>query len=262
MQRIPGIERDAPRPGRPPVVPTSTIQLIVRRARARSLPGGGRRSARQIAKEFGVSKTTVLRVWKAHRVTARPPTSPAPPEPSPEFADKVTDFVGLYLNSPQRAMAFSVDERSPSEVGGRSSSAPAGPNPPLDQAAEFRKFLQAVDRETPKELDVHLLVDSRVTPTLPEIRRWLVRHPRFYLHLLPPAGPTPNLIDRLLREFTAKRVRPGTPVSAVRLHAAVQRYFASLDGSPGPFVWTATAEEIRSRSGMRPNTIGYYWTKT
>ncbi|HEV2166800.1 MAG TPA: helix-turn-helix domain-containing protein [Thermoplasmata archaeon] len=260
VQRIPGIERDAPRPGRPPVVPTSTIQLIVRRGRTRAASGSPRPSVRDVARQLGVSKTTVLRVWKAHQVPSRPQPGPLPPEPGPEFADKVTDFVGLYLDPPHRAMAFSVDERSPQMAGDRRPKRSGAGASELRQAAEFRRFLQEIDRETPGELEVHLLVDNRVTPGLLQAQRWLARHPRFHLHVLPPKGPSPNLIDQLLREFTSKHVRSGTPASAVRLHRAVRQYFASQGGTHGPFVWTANAEEIRSGPGRRPNTIGYYWT--
>jgi hypothetical protein len=255
MQRIPGIEKDAPRPGRPPVIPTSTIQLIVQTSRGRSADGA-RWSARRLARRFCVSKTTVLRVWRAHRI-ARPTSGlPFAPARTPEFADKVSDFVGLYLNPPERAMAFSVDERARD----RAPVQPAGNTRRSrlrDPSLEFRNFLQAVDRETPKPLDVHLLMDSRLTSSAPAVRRWLVRHPRFYLHLLPSGRSPPNLIDRLLREFTRKRIRPATPESAARLHGAVQRYFGTLDGSQGPFIWTATSDEIRSRSTSRPNTAGY-----
>ncbi|MCI4358560.1 MAG: hypothetical protein L3J95_02335 [Thermoplasmata archaeon] len=259
MQRIPGIEKDAPRPGRPPFIPTSTIQLIVRASHGRSSDAAAQWSARRLAKSFGVSKTTVLRVWKAHRISRSAPGPPVGPAPTPVFADKVSDFVGLYLNPPERAMAFSVDERTREPAPVRPARTASG-SPPRDPALEFRTFLQAVDRETPKLLDVHLLVDSRLTASAPSVRRWLVGHPRFYLHLLPSGRSPPNLIDRLLREFTRKRIRPATPESAARLHGAVKRYFGTLDGSQGPFIWTATADEIRTRSASRPNTAGYYWT--
>ena len=256
MQRIPGIERDAPRSGRPPQVPTSTIKLIVRRTLGRR-PGGGRAwTARSLARSVGVSKTTVQRVWRAHHIQPRRAIEVVPAGASAPFIDKVTDFVGLYLNPPERAMAFSVDEK------GRGSSLSRKERRALEtyqqrsRAEEFRSFLQTVDRETPKELDVHLLLDNRIAPTSPEVQRWLVRHPRFYLHFLASSASGPNLIDRWFAEFTQKGSPPETFPSVVRLHRAIRDHLSTPQGAARPFVWSATSEEIRSRSGIRRGNNG------
>lgn len=260
MLRLAGIERDAPRPGRPPRIPTSTIQLIVRTTEGPAPPDASRWSARRVASALGVSKTTVQRVWKAHHLPSRRAPGPARAGPLPGFGDRVTDFVGLYLNPPERALAFSVDDHPPDSSERDGPGSVPVDRAPRDPSAEFRAFLQKVDRETPPELDVHLLLDSRAGPPPPEVRRWLVRHPRFVLHRVPEAAASPNLIDRLLREFTRKRVRSRTPPSAARLHGAIQRYYAALEGTPGPFVWTASSDEIRASTSRRSNTTGYYWT--
>jgi transposase len=112
MQRLPGIARDAPRPGRPPSISTATIQVILRSTLGRRPPGGGFWSARTLARAVGVSKTTVQRVWKAHGIEPRRAAETFRPNPGMGFVDKVTDFVGLYLDPPERAMAFAVDERA------------------------------------------------------------------------------------------------------------------------------------------------------
>ncbi len=256
-QRVPGIEKDAPRPGRPPVIPTSTIQAIVRSTLGRRPPNAPYWSARSLARDMGVSKTTIQRVWKAHQLEPRRAAESFRRSTGPEFVQKVTDFVGLYLNPPERAMAFSVDERA------RSSALRPGERKAISEfqarsrAAEFRAFLQTIDRETPRELDVHLLVDNRVATTDPEVRRWLVRHPRFYLHLLPTEGSTPSLLDRLLPEFTKKRLRSGSQPGVARLQGAIQHHFTTLKAARRPFVWTATSEEIRSRSAQRQVTYSH-----
>jgi transposase len=50
---------------------------------------------------------------------------------------------------------------------------------------EFRKFLKTIDETAPAELDLHLSCDNYQTHKTPEIKRWLLRHPRFHLHLTP-----------------------------------------------------------------------------
>jgi transposase len=256
QQRIPGIERDAPRPGRPPHVPTSTIQLIVRRT-AGHRPGGRPWTARSLAKSVGVSKTTVQRIWRAHHLRPQRPVEAAPPGGPAPFVDKVTDFVGLYLNPPERAMAFCVDEHGRGSALSHRERDALATYQKRSRVEEFRAFLQTIDRETPKHLDIHLLVDHRIAATSPEVQRWLVRHPRVYLHHLPAAETGPNLIDRWFAEFTQKRDPPESFPSVVRLHRAIREHLGRPEGAARPFIWAATAEEIRARAGpIRSGTNG------
>ena len=249
MQRLPGIERDAPRPGRPPSIPTSTIQVILRSTLGRRAPGGRFWSARSLARDVGVSKTTVQRVWKAHGIEPRRAAETFRPDPGMRFVDKVTDFVGLYLDGPERAMAFAVDERTRTPGLGPRERKVMAAYEDRQRGLEFRAFLQAIDRETPEGLDVHLLVESRLTPADPELRRWLVRHPRFYLHNVPSGPGGANVIDRWFDQFTRQRVGRATFPSVLRLRRAIRDQLATPGGRSRPFVWTAMREEVRDRSG-------------
>jgi len=233
------------------MVPTSTIKLIVRRTLGRR-PGGNRPwTARTLARTVGVSKTTVQRIWKARGIQPLRPAEGVRPASSTQFVEKVTDFVGLYLNPPERAMAFCVDEKGKASNLSRKERSALEKYQQRSRAEEFRSFLQTVDRETPIELDLHLLLDNRIAPTSPEVQRWLVRHPRFHLHFLPSSESGPNLIDRWFAEFTQKRAPPETFPSVVRLHRAIRDHFSTPDAAARPFVWAATSEEIRDRS-QRP----------
>ena len=248
-QRLPGIEREAPRPGRPPTIPEAKIQVILRSTLGRRPAHGGFWSARTLAREVGVSKTTVQRVWRAHQIEPRRAQETFRPRATEGFVDKITDFVGLYLDPPERAMVFSVDPKGrASGLAPRERRAVAA-YAERRRGLEFRAFLQAVDRETPKGFDLHLLVDSRLAPSDPIVRRWLVRHPRFFLHYVPSGSGGPNVIERWFGQFT--RTRPGGPAypSAARLRQAVRDHLATPGASGRPFVWTATAEEIRDRFG-------------
>ncbi len=250
MQRLPGIEREMPRPGRPPSIPTATIQVILRSTLGRRPAGGRFWSARSLAREVGVSKTTVQRVWKAHGIEPRRAAETFHPNPGMRFVDKVTDFVGLYLDPPERAMAFAVDRRArgSGSLAARERRAIAAYED-RRRGLEFRAFLQSVDRETPRGLDVHLLVDSRLTPSDPEVRRWLVRHPRVYLHFVPGGPGGGHVLDRWFAEFTRKKAGPSAFPSAARLRTAIRDHLALPNSGSRPFVWTATAEEIRDRGG-------------
>jgi transposase len=247
MQRLPGIERDAPRSGRPPSIPTSKIQVILRSTLGRRPAGGGYWSARSLAREVGVSKTTVQRVWREHGIEPRRAAETFRPNPGMGFVGQVSDFVGLYLDPPERAMVFTVDEKArPGTLQARDRRSAARVEE-RRRGAEFRAFLQSVERETPRGQELHLLVDSRLTPYDPEVRRWLARHPRFFLHFVPPRAEGANPLERWFAQVTRKRVGRGTSPSVARLQRAIRDHLAVPGGSRGPFVWTATAEEIRAR---------------
>jgi transposase len=246
MQRLPGILHDAPRPGRPPSIPTATIRVILRSTLGRRAPGGRYWSARSLAREVGVSKTTVQRVWKAHGIEPRRAAETFRTDPGMGFLRGVREFVGLYLDAPERAMAFAVDRqaRSPDRAVGERVTEPGADD--RRRSLEFRAFLQGVDRETPKGLEVHLLVDSRLTPAEPEVSRWLARHPRFFLHYVR-SGRGANVIERWFGRFARQRVGRASFPSVVRLHRAIRDHLSRPDAARRPFVWTATSEEIQER---------------
>jgi transposase len=68
-------------------------------------------SARMLAAEIGVGHTTVQRVWKEHGLKPHL-TRSFKLSRDPQFAEKVVDIVGLYLDPPANAVVLSVDEKS------------------------------------------------------------------------------------------------------------------------------------------------------
>jgi Homeodomain-like domain len=245
LHGTPGILKDAPRPGRPPTIPDSKVDLVVRSTVGYGLPESRNRSARRLATETGVSKSTVQRIWKARKIGPHRPSDPSGGGKGIGFLDKVTDMVGLYLNPPERAIAFSTDERlrgSMLETGELRAIANLQRR---SQRAEFRAFLQVIDRETPPRLDVHLLLDSRLAPTPPPVARWLAQHPRFHFHYLPSDQAGSTLIDRLVTEFSRRKVGLGETPSTQRLRRGIREHFRANRATPNPFVWTTTAEDVR-----------------
>jgi transposase len=66
---------------------------------------------------------------------------------------------------------------------------------------EFRKFLVAIDKAVPADLDVHLICDNLATHKTPAIRDWLARHPRFHLHFTPTGS---SWINQVVRHEVAR----------------------------------------------------------
>jgi transposase len=81
---------------------------------------------------------------------------------------------------------------------------------PRHRAKEFLAFLKTIDRETPADLDLHLILDNYATHKAPPIERWLKRHPRVALHFTPTSSSWLNLVERLFAEITRQRIRRGT----------------------------------------------------
>jgi transposase len=118
---------------------------------------------------------------------------------------------------------------------------------PRHRHQEFVKFLRAIDREVPKDLTIHLILDNYATHKHPTVRAWLDKHPRFQLHFTPTSSSWLNLVERWFRELTDKALRRGVFHSVPDLIASIEEYLDAHNEDPRPYVWTATAESILAK---------------
>lgn len=109
---------------------------------------------------------------------------------------------------------------------------------------EFRRFLERIDKEVPEDLDVHLILDNYGAHKTDAIQRWLVRHPRFYLHFTPTGSSWLNLVERWFAELTTKWLRRGTHRSVRELEASITALLENWNHNPRPFIWAKTADQI------------------
>ena len=109
---------------------------------------------------------------------------------------------------------------------------------------EFPRFLRKVDKEVPKGLQVHMILDNYGAHGHDNVGAWLAKHPRFHFHFTPTSSSWLNLVERWFRELTEKAIRRGVFRSVPELVAAIETFLAANNDDPKPFVWTATAEEI------------------
>jgi transposase len=114
------------------------------------------------------------------------------------------------------------------------------------RAIEFRKFLTAIDKAVPAELDVHLVCDNYATRNTPEIRTWLTRHPRFHVRFTPTGSSWMNQAGRWFGLLTDKLIRRGARTSVPALENDIREWIATWNDNPRPFSWTKTADEILS----------------
>jgi len=107
---------------------------------------------------------------------------------------------------------------------------------------EFLRFLRTIDGNVPAELDVHLVCDNYGTHKTPAIKTWLLRHPRFQLHLTPTDSSWLNLVERFIAELTTRKLRRSAHRSVAELEADIK---------PGSRPGTTTPSHL---CGPRPPT--------
>ena len=109
---------------------------------------------------------------------------------------------------------------------------------------EFLRFLKLIDDAVPDDLDLHLICDNCATHKTPEVKKWLLRHPRFELHFTPTSSSWINLVERWFAELTNRKLRRSAHRSVTEFEADIRSWISEWNKDPKPFVWAKTADEI------------------
>ena len=273
--RIDGLT-DEPRPGAPRRITDAQVEDVVVRTLESTPRAATHWSTRAMARATGLSHATIGRIWHAFGLQPHR-TETFKLSPDPWLIDKVRDIVGLYVNPPEHAVVFCVDEKP--QIQALERTAPLLPMQPgqverrtfdyrrhgttslfaaLDvktgtvigelhrrhRSVEFEKFLKRIDAETPAGLDIHLILDNYSTHKSPRTRRWLARHPRFHRHFTPTYSSWLNLVKRWFAELTTRQLRRGVHRSVAALERAIREFLDQHNTAARPFVWTKSADEI------------------
>jgi transposase/transposase-like protein len=285
-----GFSAVRPGRGRKPSIPAGKVEEIVRLTLQETPPGETHWSCRSMAARAGVSPATVQRIWSArglqpHRVQTFKLSN------DPRFEEKLVDVVGLYLNPPESAIVLCMDEKSQIQALDRTqpslpikrgragtmthdykrngtttlfaaldvlTGSVIGQCLPRHRHVELLKFVRTIDREVPKRLRVHLILDNYATHNHPNVRSWLAQHPRFELHFTPTSSSWLNMVEIFFSQLTDKAIRRGIFHSVPALIDAIETYLAAHNENPEPFQWSATAEQILEkvrRGRVTLNTI-------
>lgn len=277
---IAGIEKDAPGRGRKATVQYGEIEAEVIRKTTQETPRNATHwSTRTMAAAMGISEASVRRIW--HRSGLKPHLQRTfKVSNDPAFAEKLEDIVGLYMNPPENAIVFSVDEKSQIQALDRTQ-----PGLPLKKGRagtmthdykrngtttlfaalctltgyvisscmkrhrhqEWIRFLNQIDQEVPKGLEIYLICDNYATHKHEKVRRWLKRHPRFHVHFTPTSASWLNLVERFFRDLTERRLRRSAFYSVPHLEQAIDDYILQHNKDPKPFVWTKRAPDILAK---------------
>lgn len=267
---------DEPRVGAPRTITDEQIDKVIRETLETTPPDGTHWSTRGMAARVGLSQTAVSRIWRAFALQPhRSETFKLSRDP--QFVEKVRDIVGLYLDPPDQALVLAIDEKT--QIPAREPTAPVVPMQPgqverythdyvrhgttdlfaaLDiragtvigethrrhRSREFRHFLDTIDRNTPAELDVHLILDNSSIHKTPLIQRWLAKRPRYHLHFTPTSASWLNLVECWFSLLQRRELTRGAHRSTYALEQTLRHYVAETNEHPKPFVWTKTADQI------------------
>jgi transposase len=275
-QGIAGLLKDAPRPGRTPSITTEVTANLIAKTTQSTPANAAQWSTRTMAREMGVSKASVSRIWRAnglkpHRIESFKISN------DPLFADKLEAIVGLYLNPPEHALVLSVDEKSQIQALDRTQ-----PGLPLKKGRcqtmthdykrngtttlfaalnvangevyglcqekhrhqEWLKFLRMIDQTVPAEKEIYLICDNYATHKHERVERWLEKHKRFHVRFTPTSASWLNMVERFFRDITHNRIRRGVFQDLEQLIMAIGDYIDGHNKSPKPFIWTAKANDI------------------
>ena len=271
-----GLERDAARPGRSPTITASLVRHVVNLTTRQKPPNATHWSTRSMAAAVGIREASVRRIWRSHGLKPHRVES-FKISHDPEFAEKLEDIVGLYLNPPEHALVLCVDEKSQIQALDRTQ-----PGLPLKRGRsqtmthdykrngtatlfaalnaangevyglcqerhrhqEWLKFLRLLDQTMPAHLDLHLISDNYATHKHPKVQRWLKRRPRFHMHFTPTSASWLNMVERFFRDLTQNRLRRGVFRDLEELIMAIGTYIDRHNDGPKPFIWTARASDI------------------
>jgi transposase len=273
---VAGLWRDKTRPSRVPPLGPEEAERVVALTLAGPPPTASHWTGAAMAKATGISVSSVQRIWRAHglrpHLVRRFKLSN-----DPQFAAKLKEVVGLYVNPPDRAIVLSVDEKSQIQALDRTQ-----PGLPMKKGRagtithdykrhgvttlfaalnvldgkvigqcmkrhrhqEFIRFLNVIDARVAKKKTVHVIVDNYAAHKHPKVLEWIENHPRFVFHFTPTSASWLNAVESFFAKLTEKRLKRGVFRSLQELKDAIHRFLDDTNANPTPFTWTKDPNKI------------------
>jgi transposase len=273
---VAGLLRDKTRPSRIPPLDKEIEQRVVARTLADPPGETTHWTASAMAKEVGISASSVQRIWRKHGLQPHR-TRQFKLSNDPQFAAKLHEIVGLYVDPPAHTVVLSIDEKSQIQALDRTQ-----PGLPMKKGRcgtmthdykrhgtttlfaalnvlngkvigrcmqrhrhqEFIRFLNAVEAVVPAGKLIHAIADNYASHKHPKVRAWLARHPRWTFHFTPTSASWLNAVEGFFAKLTKRRLKRGVFRSIVELQAAINRFLAETNADPYPFRWTKDPDKI------------------
>jgi transposase len=271
-----GLLRDKTRPSRVAPLGADVAERVV--ALTQTEPPGETThwTAPMMAKESGISVTSVQRIWRSHGLQPHR-VRQFKLSTDVKFVERLRDVVGLYVDPPAHAIVLSFDEKSQIQALDRTQ-----PGLPMKKGRagtmthdykrhgtttlfaaldvlegkvigrcmqrhrhqEFIRFLNAIEAEVPAGKIVHVILDNYAAHKHPKVQAWLVRHERFVFHFTPTSCSWLNAVEGYFAKLSKQRLKRGVFRSVVDLQAVINHFIEETNQMPKPFTWTADPDKI------------------
>ena len=270
--------KDLPRPGKEPIYsPEKKVEVI---QKACSKPEGGYTnwSQQRIADEVGMSRSHVNRILMEADLKPHKTEYWCGKSKDPEFKEKMTNIVGLYMDPPENAIIICVDEKTQMQALDRTQpELPLRPGNPKRQTATYKRngtvsliaalavhsgeitaktmksnnaenflsFLKKLDRKyTNKKL--HIIADNLSVHKHKDVKEWLSRKRKITLHFTPTYSSWLNQVEIWFNILTKDVIKGGIWISSNQLADQLMEYIKTYnDTRAKPFQWTYTGKPLK-----------------
>jgi len=268
---------DEPRPGRPSVLTPETIERVLRMTTEEVPEEATHWSIQLMAKHAGITAWRVRQIWRSaglepHRIRTFKISK------DPAFAEKVIDIVGLYMNPPDNALILSVDEKTqiqaldrtqpglplnPGYIGSRThdykrngtvalyaaydilTGTVIGKVRPKTNGSEFLAFIKEVRRKTPRDQELHIILDNLSAHKTPEVQKWQAANPDVHFHFTPTSSSWLNAVEGWFAQLERRSLYRGVFTSVTELKREIERFIKIHNKELAkPFRWTKDAATI------------------
>jgi transposase len=268
----------------PPTVLTAEMEArILEKTRQRPADGCTHWSTRKLARLLKINHNHVAKAWRRaglqpHRFERYMQSD------DPDFERKAADVIGLYVNPPQHAAIFAVDEKTAIQALDRldpvlplspgraerhgfeyyrhgtlslfaalntQTGEVVGQTVSRHTSAAFVDFLREVVAGTPRAKEIHVILDNLATHKTPAVRSFLVEHPNVRLHFTPTYSSWLNQVELWFSKIERDLLARGIFTSVPDLARRIRMYIRHHNKSPKPIRWSYRnpAHRISSTSG-------------
>jgi len=122
---------------------------------------------------------------------------------------------------------------------------------------QWLAFLKHLDKETPEELTLHLIIDNYGTDKAPKVKSWIKWRngrqqkkcacDRMVMHFTPTSSSWMNMVERFFRDLTEDVVREGSFTHVRELEDSIVQYLAQRNLTPKRYVWKKKGKEILAK---------------
>lgn len=276
--------KDAPRTGKPAIFTEVDKARVIQKACSKPEGGYSNWSQRRIAKELGMSQSTVQGILKSHDLKPHKVEYWCGKSTDPEFEEKMLNVVGLYMNPPDNALVLSVDEKTQIQALDRSQ-----PELPLttgkpkrltatykrngtvsliaalsvhdgeitantmdkNNAENFLKFLKKIYRKYPKK-HLHIIADNLNVHKQKDVMDWINSKQRMTIHFTPTYSSWLNQIEIWFNILTKDVIKGAVWHSKKHLASQIIKYIDTYNKERAkPFNWTYDGKKKNSSTNLK-----------